>query len=80
MGELRSALRPTSSKINFVRDGRSTVVHPFGLRRARVSGTRLIRQSFVNQLNGAVRLSFDPTGVVCEIDVPLAAISTSPAS
>jgi two-component sensor histidine kinase len=43
-------------------------------------GTRLITQSFVNQLNGAVRLSFDPTGVVCEIDVPLAAISTSPAN
>jgi two-component sensor histidine kinase len=43
-------------------------------------GTRLIKQSFVNQLNGAARLSFDPTGVVCEIDVPLAAISTSAAS
>jgi two-component sensor histidine kinase len=38
-------------------------------------GTRLITQSFVNQLHGAVRLSFDPTGVVCEIDVPLAQIS-----
>jgi hypothetical protein len=33
MGELRSALRPTSCKISFVCDGRSTVVHPFGLRR-----------------------------------------------
>jgi two-component sensor histidine kinase len=38
-------------------------------------GTRLIRQSFVSQLNGAVRLSFDPSGVVCDIDVPLASIS-----
>jgi two-component sensor histidine kinase len=27
-------------------------------------GTRLIQQSFVNQLNGAVRLSFDPSGVM----------------
>jgi two-component sensor histidine kinase len=41
-------------------------------------GTRLIRQSFVNQLHGAVRLSFDPPGVVCEIDVPLVAISAPP--
>jgi two-component sensor histidine kinase len=38
-------------------------------------GTRLIQQSFVSQLNGAVRLSFDPSGVACEIDVPLAAMS-----
>jgi|SRR5580658_9910645 two-component sensor histidine kinase len=43
-------------------------------------GTRLIQQSFVNQLHGAVRLSFDPSGVVYEIDVPLAAISASPES
>jgi two-component sensor histidine kinase len=40
-------------------------------------GTRLIQQSFVSQLNGAVRLSFDPSGVVWEIDVPLKAISAS---
>jgi two-component sensor histidine kinase len=37
-------------------------------------GTRLIQQSFVNRLNGAVRLSFNPSGVRCEIDIPLAAI------
>jgi two-component sensor histidine kinase len=41
-------------------------------------GKRLIRQSFVNQLHGAVRLSFDPPGVVCEIDVPLVAIIAPP--
>jgi HWE histidine kinase len=35
----------------------------------------MIRQSFVNQLHGAVRLSFAPSGVACEIDIPLAAIS-----
>jgi hypothetical protein len=35
----------------------------------------LIQQSFVNQFGGAVRLSFDPSGVACEIDVPLVAIS-----
>lgn len=43
-------------------------------------GTRLIQQSFVNQLKGAVRLSFEPPGVVCEIDVPLAAISAPAAA
>jgi two-component sensor histidine kinase len=42
-------------------------------------GTRLIQQSFVNQLQGAVRLSFEPSGVACEIDVPLAAINPPPA-
>lgn len=34
-------------------------------------GTRLIQQSFVSQLNGAVRLTYEPSGVTCEIDVPL---------
>jgi two-component sensor histidine kinase len=38
-------------------------------------GTRLIQQSFVHQFHGAVRLTFDPSGVACEIDVPLAAIN-----
>lgn len=38
-------------------------------------GTRLIQHSFVSHLNGAVRLSFEPSGVVCEINVPLAVIS-----
>jgi two-component sensor histidine kinase len=41
-------------------------------------GTRLIQQSFVHQFHGAVRLSFDPLGVACEIDIPLAAISAPP--
>jgi two-component sensor histidine kinase len=38
-------------------------------------GSRLIQQSFDNQLNGSVRLDFNPSGVVCEIDIPLAGIT-----
>jgi two-component sensor histidine kinase len=53
---------------------------PFSSPKRRGFGTRLIQQSFVNQLHGAVRLSFEPSGVACEIDVPLAAISASPAN
>jgi two-component sensor histidine kinase len=41
-------------------------------------GTRLIQQSFVHQLHGAVRLVFESRGVTCEIDVPLASISPLP--
>ena len=37
-------------------------------------GTRLIQQSFVNQLKGAVRLSFEPSGVVC----PFSRVRVSP--
>jgi two-component sensor histidine kinase len=43
-------------------------------------GTRLIQQSFVSQLNGAVRLLFEPSGVVCEIDVPLVALTPPPSN
>jgi two-component sensor histidine kinase len=37
-------------------------------------GTRLIEQSFVSQLQGKARLSFEPSGVVCELDIPLASL------
>jgi hypothetical protein len=43
-------------------------------------GTRIIQQSFVNQHHRVARLSVDPSGVVCEIDVPLAAIRAPRAS
>ncbi len=39
-------------------------------------GTRLIEHSFVGQLQGAARLTFAPGGVVCQLDVPLAALRT----
>lgn len=34
-------------------------------------GTRLIEGGLARDLDGEVRISFDPTGVVCELDVPL---------
>ena len=35
-------------------------------------GMRLIEKSFVGQLQGAARVTFEPSGVVCKLDVPLA--------
>jgi two-component sensor histidine kinase len=37
-------------------------------------GTQLIEHSFVNQLQAKARLSFEPSGVVCELDIPLASL------
>lgn len=37
-------------------------------------GTRLIEQSFPRQLNGKAQLTFDPAGVVCTLDIPLASL------
>ena len=37
-------------------------------------GMRLIEQSFVSQLQGTAKVKFVPTGAVCELDVPLAAL------
>lgn len=37
-------------------------------------GTRLIEHSFVSQLQGEARLRFEPSGVVCVLDIPLAAL------
>lgn len=39
-------------------------------------GMQLIEESFVSQLSGAARVSFDPEGIVCELDIPLATIQT----
>lgn len=41
-------------------------------------GSRLIQQGLAHELDGEVRMDFDPAGVVCTIDVPLAI--TDPAS
>lgn len=43
-------------------------------------GTKLIEQSFVRQLNGEARLSFEPSGLVCVLDIPLVSIKPSDAS
>jgi two-component sensor histidine kinase len=38
-------------------------------------GTRLIEQGFVGELRGEAHLSFEPSGVVCKLDIPLASIA-----
>jgi two-component sensor histidine kinase len=40
-------------------------------------GTRLIERSFMRQLNGEARLTFEPAGVVCNLDIPVAALMPS---
>jgi two-component sensor histidine kinase len=37
-------------------------------------GTRLIEHSFVKQLEGEAQLTFEPTGVVCVLHIPLASL------
>jgi two-component sensor histidine kinase len=37
-------------------------------------GLRLIEQSFVGQLQGSANVKFSPSGIVCRLDVPLAAL------
>lgn len=37
-------------------------------------GTRLIEQGFVGELRGRAHLSFEPSGVLCELDIPLASL------
>ena len=37
-------------------------------------GTRLIEQAFVGELRGEAHLSFEPSGVVCHLDIPLASL------
>ena len=37
-------------------------------------GTRLIEQGFVGELRGEAHLAFEPSGVVCNLDIPLASL------
>jgi two-component sensor histidine kinase len=39
-------------------------------------GSRLIEHSFVSQLQGEAKLTFEPTGVVCVLDIPLASLKS----
>ena len=43
-------------------------------------GTRLIEQSFVKQLQGASQLSFEPSGVVCVLEIPLDSLKRLPSN
>ena len=36
--------------------------------------TRLIEQGFVGELKGQAHLAYEPSGVVCKLDIPLAAL------
>jgi len=38
-------------------------------------GTRLIEQGFVGELRGQAHLAYEPSGVVCKLDIPLAALA-----
>jgi two-component sensor histidine kinase len=38
-------------------------------------GTRLIEQGFVGELRGEAHLAFEPSGVVCKLDIPLASLA-----
>ena len=38
-------------------------------------GMRLIEQGFVGELRGQAHLAFEPSGVVCKLDIPLASIA-----
>jgi len=40
-------------------------------------GTRLIEHSFARQLQGEAQLTFEPSGVVCVVDIPLASLRAS---
>jgi two-component sensor histidine kinase len=44
---------------------------PVALPSRRGFGSRLIERGLAGELNGEVRLDFDPGGVVCAIDVPI---------
>ncbi len=37
-------------------------------------GTRLIEQGFVGELRGKAHLAFKPSGVICNLDIPLASL------
>jgi two-component sensor histidine kinase len=39
-------------------------------------GTRLIEHSFVSQLEGRSQLTFEPSGVVCILDIPVASLKS----
>jgi two-component sensor histidine kinase len=41
-------------------------------------GTRLIEQGLARELNGEVRINYDPGGVICTLDVPISESETAP--
>jgi two-component sensor histidine kinase len=57
-------------RLKWVESGGPTVTTPT----RRSFGSRLIEHSFVRQLQGEAQLTFAPSGVVCVLDIPLAAL------
>ena len=43
-------------------------------------GSRLIQQGLARELNGEIRVDYDPAGVVCTVDVPIPLCDEMPAS
>lgn len=41
-------------------------------------GSRLIEQAMMSQLQGRSRLVFEPSGVVCELEIPVASLQPAP--
>ena len=37
-------------------------------------GSRLLERSFAAEIGGAVKLSYEPTGLVCRLEAPLASM------
>jgi two-component sensor histidine kinase len=57
-------------RLKWAESGGPTVAMPT----RRSFGSRLIEHSFVRQLQGEAQLAFEPSGVVCVLDIPLAAL------
>jgi two-component sensor histidine kinase len=57
-------------RLKWAESGGPTVAIPT----RRSFGSRLIEHSFVRQLQGEAQLTFEPSGVVCVLDIPLAAL------
>jgi two-component sensor histidine kinase len=72
---LSAVIEPSKERFSFTWEetGGPTVQTP-----TRTSfGTRLIEQGFVGELRGKAHLSFEPSGVVCNLDIPLASLVVS---
>jgi two-component sensor histidine kinase len=50
---------------------------PVSAPRRRGFGTRLIERSLASDLDGEVRITFEPTGLVCTVDAPLTRSETA---
>jgi two-component sensor histidine kinase len=60
----------TQFRLTWVESGGPAVTPPT----RRSFGTRLIEHSFVSHLKGRAHLSFEPSGVVCELAIPVASL------